>query len=131
MIVGLDEGCEMSPELIMAVVVVAPDRCFLEGAVHALDLAVRPGMVRLGEAMIDIVLRTSQLKSMRPDRLALVERLFDQRCRRRLVAWRGELSAVIGENGMDFVGNSVDQMAQEVTGNPPGGPFMQFDKGKF
>lgn len=41
-IVGGDEVCEVPLELIVAVVVVASDRCFLERAVHPLDLAIGP-----------------------------------------------------------------------------------------
>ena len=44
----------MLPELVMAVVVVASDSCVLEGAVHALDLAIGPGMTRLGQPVLDI-----------------------------------------------------------------------------
>ena len=48
----------------MAVVVVALDRGFLDGAVHALDLAVGPRMVGLGQAMLDAVLGADLVEGM-------------------------------------------------------------------
>jgi hypothetical protein len=46
----------MPAELLMAVVVVAFDGRVLEGSVHPFDLTVGPGMVDLGEAVLDVVL---------------------------------------------------------------------------
>jgi hypothetical protein len=40
------------------------DRGFFEGTVHALDLAVGPGMIRFGEAMLDAVLLAYAPKDM-------------------------------------------------------------------
>ena len=45
-VVGVDEVGEVRAKLVVALVIVAPDGRFLEGAVHALDLAVGPRMVR-------------------------------------------------------------------------------------
>ena len=42
-------------EWFMAVVEVALHRSFLDGPVHALDLPVGPGMVGLGEPVVDVV----------------------------------------------------------------------------
>jgi Arc/MetJ-type ribon-helix-helix transcriptional regulator len=39
----------------MALIVVALHRCLLERPVHSFDLAIRPGMVRLGQAVLDAV----------------------------------------------------------------------------
>lgn len=55
-IVGRDEVVEVPPELVVAVVVEAFDGAVLDGAVHPFDLAVRPGMVDAGEAVLDAVL---------------------------------------------------------------------------
>src|SRR5690349_13105226 len=44
------------PEFVMAAVVVAADRGVLEGAVHPLDLTVRPRVRWLDGAMVDAVL---------------------------------------------------------------------------
>ncbi len=43
----------------------------------------------------------------------------------------GELGAVIGQYGMDLVGNRFNQGPQKDTGNPSGGFFKEFDKGEF
>ncbi len=53
---GADEVGEMPAELIMAVVGVAFDGRVLDGSVHPFDLTVGPGMVDLGEAVLDVVL---------------------------------------------------------------------------
>jgi hypothetical protein len=46
--------------------VVAPECCFLEGAVHSLDLAVRPWMLWFGEAVLDAMFATDPVKQMQP-----------------------------------------------------------------
>ena len=75
----------------MAVVVVALDGGVLEGAVHPLDLAVRPGMARLGQAVLDVVLRAGELEGVGTEGLASRQRLLDRgrpsRRRRASVNW--------------------------------------------
>lgn len=56
MIVGVDEEAQVLAELVVAVVVIAFDGGFLDSAVHALDLAVGPRVVGLGEPVPDVVL---------------------------------------------------------------------------
>ena len=46
---------EVGFELLVAVVVVALDGGFLDRAVHPLDLAIGPGMLDLGQAVLDAV----------------------------------------------------------------------------
>jgi hypothetical protein len=46
----------------MDVVGVAPEGGVLRGVVHPLDLTIGPGMVRLDQAMFNVVLRTGELK---------------------------------------------------------------------
>ena len=55
-VVGADEISEMSTQLIMAVVTGAFDGRLLDRAVHAFDLAIRPGVFELGETMVDLIL---------------------------------------------------------------------------
>jgi hypothetical protein len=55
-IVGVDEVGEVAPQLGMIVVVEAFDGGVLDGAVHSLDLAVGPGMLHLGEPVLDAIL---------------------------------------------------------------------------
>ncbi len=54
-VVGGYEVCEVYPQLLVALVVEAFDGGLLDGAVHPLDLTVGPGVVRLGEAVLDVV----------------------------------------------------------------------------
>jgi hypothetical protein len=51
-IIGHQEGVEVLFEVLMRLVIAFLDRGFFVGAVHALDLAVGPGMIRCGEAML-------------------------------------------------------------------------------
>ena len=48
----------------MGVVEEAFDRGFLDGAVHAFDLSIRPGMIRLGESVFDSVDMAGAVKGM-------------------------------------------------------------------
>ena len=50
-VVGVEEAIEVAAEAVVAVVVVALDGGFLDGAVDAFDLAVGPGVVGAGEAL--------------------------------------------------------------------------------
>jgi hypothetical protein len=55
-VVSGEEVAQVAPQLVVGVVVIAPDRRVLERAVHAFDLSVRPGMARFGQAVIDVIL---------------------------------------------------------------------------
>src|ERR1700757_3562568 len=63
-VVGSEEVAEMNAQLVMAVVVVALNRGFLDGAVHTLDLAVSPGMVRFGEPVVDAMQQAGAIEGM-------------------------------------------------------------------
>src|SRR5258708_10646500 len=52
-VVGSNEVAEVDTQLVVGVVVVALHRGLFDGAVHALDSPVRPGMIGLGEAVVD------------------------------------------------------------------------------
>jgi hypothetical protein len=83
-------------------------RRILDSPVHTLHLAVGPRMLGLGEAMIDIVLGTSQLEGVAEEFLARHHRL--DLCRTPAFApWIGEVDAIVGEHGMNFVGNSFEE----------------------
>ena len=56
----------MSAEFIVAAVVAAPDGGVLERAVPSLDLAVRPWVTGLGQAVLDVALGTGEFEAMRP-----------------------------------------------------------------
>ena len=63
-VICVDEVVEVRSQLGMAVVVVAFDRSFLDGAVHPFDLAIGPGVLHLGQAMLDAVLVADAVEDM-------------------------------------------------------------------
>jgi hypothetical protein len=106
-VVSSDEVAEVSAELVVVIVVVALNCGLFEGAVHALDLAVGPGMIGLSEPMIDAMGKTDPVK-----------RVATKASRWSLSILRlvGKLDAVVGEHGMDAIRNSRDQGLQEGRG---------------
>jgi hypothetical protein len=57
----------MTAQLIVGFVMEAFDGRVLDGAVHALDLPIGPGMFGLSQAVIDIVTGAGHFKSMGPE----------------------------------------------------------------
>ena len=55
----------MLAELVVAVIVIAPDGGFLQRPVHPLHLAVGPGMVGFGQSVLDAMLAAAQVKHVR------------------------------------------------------------------
>ena len=52
-VVGVEESGEVAAEMGVGEVVIVADGGVFDGAIHAFDLAVGPGMVGLGQAVID------------------------------------------------------------------------------
>lgn len=76
-------------QCLMAVVVIALHRCFLQSPVHPLDLAVGPRMVRLGSTVLDLVFPAHATNDMREGRaIPLPVRALD---------------AVVGQDNVDAV----------------------------
>jgi hypothetical protein len=90
----------MPAELLMAVVVVAFDGRVLEGSVHPFDLTVGPGMVDLGEAVLDVVLAAAHGEHVchraSPRAGGVARRIT-------------ELDAVVGQDRVDLVRHGCDQ----------------------
>src|SRR5687767_4936974 len=63
-VVGGNEVVEVSPELIMSAVVVAPNGGFLDGSVHPLDLTVGPRVIGLGQPMLDAIAAAGSVKGV-------------------------------------------------------------------
>jgi hypothetical protein len=78
---GVNEVAEVAAQLIVGLVVEALDRRLLDGPVHPLDLAVGPGVLWLGQAMIDVGLCAGQLEGMGPEQLATLDGQLDLRNR--------------------------------------------------
>ena len=130
-VVGSDEVGEMLPEVLMCVVVEALDGGFFEGSVHTFDLAVGPGMFRLGEAVVDIGFGTGELEGMSAEEFAALEGELDLRRSGTAIAWSGEVDSVIGQHRVDGVRHGLDQRVQEVGRNPLRGLLMHLDEGKL
>jgi hypothetical protein len=121
-VVGSDEVAEVNAQLVMAVVVVALNSGFFDGAVHTLDLAVSPGMVRFGEPMVDAVPKTDPVKRMAAKAgrwpLAILRQI-------------GELDAVVGEHGVDAIRDSRDQRFEECRRSLHIGTFNQLHESEL
>jgi hypothetical protein len=121
-IVGVDEDRQVSVELLVAVVVVAFDGGFLDGSVHPFDLPVGPGMLHLCQPVLDAVRAASHVEHVRH-----VARRWAAG-----VAWReGELDAVVGQDGVDLVGERLDHPFQEGRRRGSSGLLDQLHNGEF
>jgi len=88
-------------------------------------------MVRPGQAMVDVVLRTGQNAAMAVEPGLLHNQLLDLGRRPTVALGVGEMGPVVGQHGLDLVRNGVDQAAEKVSGVAPADPLMQFGKGKL
>ena len=129
-VVSHQERVEMFLQLLMGLVVVPFDGRILEGLVHALDLSIGPGMFRPGAAMFDGVLFAGISKRMNPEEewrqlfgLSLGPGRF------RCVVY--EMRPIIGEHGVDRVGNGGDQSPEKVGGDPSRCPLVELGESEF
>ncbi len=88
-------------------------------------------MARLDQPMFDVVLGAGIFEGVRGKHLATIHRAANVWGRRADVSRRGEMRAVVGQDGMDPVGDGSDEGAKEIPPDPPGGFLMQFDKGEL
>lgn len=107
----------MGLELIVAVIMIAFDGGLLDGAVHAFDLAIRPRVFNLGQAVLDAILTADTVE--------------DVVCGIDMALMIGELDAVIGQYGMDGIGEACDQVAQELCRRHLARLLMQLDVGEL
>lgn len=121
----------MPTELVVALVVEALDGSVLEGPVHALDLTVGPRVFCLGRAVLDVVFSAGVFEGVSPEAFAICHRLFDQRHGRASGTGCGELDAVVGEHGVDFIGSRLDQPQQKLSGDGGRSLLVQFDEGEL
>ncbi len=106
--------------MIVAVVMEAFDGCLLDRPVHAFDLPIGPGMVRLRQAVLDPVGLADHVEAHRPgdDRVS-VPRLL------------GELDAVVGQDGVGLVGYGFEHMLEELPCRPPIGLLDELGDGEL
>ena len=100
-VVGADEVGEVLAQLVVVVVVEAFDGRVLDCPVHAFDLAIRPGVLDLGEPVFDLMLAADAL-----------EDVFEGICMPFVV---GELDAIIREHNVDPVRHGCDQIEHRLT----------------
>lgn len=95
-VIGADEVGEMLPEVFVGFVVEALDGGFLEGTVHAFDLAIGPGVLGLGQTMVNIGLGTGELEGMSAEEFSALERQLNLGGSGTAIAGSGEVDSVIG-----------------------------------
>lgn len=94
-IIGIDEVVEVGGQLRVTVIMVSLDGSFLDCPVHPFDLAVGPWVLDLGEPVLDSVFLAPHVEHVG----------HPCGCRAVGIARReGELDAVVGQHGVDFVG---------------------------
>src|ERR1700722_14021787 len=88
-------------------------------------------MLRLRQPMIDVVLGAGVFEGERPNELSSLQGGLDVRRRRTRIAWGGEMSSVVGEDGMDLVGDGGGQAAQEIPCSAARHLLVHLDKGEL
>src|ERR1700676_1350841 len=121
-VVGDDEVGQVASELVVRLIVIAVDGCLLDGAVHSLDLAVRPRVVGFSQAVLDAVSLADLVEAVDTitsgPAIAVARKV-------------SELDAVISENGVKPVGHGCNQGFQEAHRDRSIGLFVQLDERKF
>ena len=110
----------MRSQLIMAVIVVALHSSVLDRAVHSLDLAIRPRMVGLGQAMLNPVRFADHVETHWSgiDGIAVSGLL-------------GELDTVICQDRVDFVGHGFKHVLQELPSSASISRFNELGNGEL
>lgn len=104
-------------ELGMRSVALALHRGLFERALHALNLAVRPRMVRLGRSVFDVVGVANHAEHTSPRSRRGADAVLRQ---------ISKLNAVVCQHDVDFVGNGFDKGFEKVCSRPAIALFMQF-----
>lgn len=105
-------------ELDVIVIMIALHRRFLDCPVHSLDLAIRPWMCRLRQPMFDVEIGTCRIEGMAAEQNPFRPHRLDVRDRPPVAGRISEVRAVIRQNGVDLVRNSVSEIAEEVCCDP-------------
>jgi hypothetical protein len=108
-----------------------PNGGLLDCAVHALDLAVGPRVLGLGQPVINVGQGAGVLEGVRAERLLAFEHVPDLGRAPGFAARIGEVGAVVGQHGVDPVGHGLDEDIQEVGGEPRSGFGMQLGEGEL
>jgi len=130
-VVGGDEVRQVHAQLLVRGIIEPLDRGFLDGAVPALDLPLRPRMPRLGQPVRPIVLGAGEFERVGAKELLAGEHVLDLVRRPGIAAGLGEVGAIVGEHGVNPIGHGRDQVSKEVAGNAAGDPLMPLNEGEL
>lgn len=116
-VIGHQDTVEMLFQMLMRLVIVFLDWGFFSCSVHALDLAIGPGVIGVREPVFNGMFITDTCKDM---------------CEGRFVVFPiSDLDPVIGQNDMDAIGHGRDQMTEELCGGRFRGAWMQLRIGEL
>ena len=118
-VVSSDEGQDMGLETFQVVIMVDLDGGVLDGSVHPLGLTICPRMVGFGEPMLDVIGDADA-----------VEDVWSNEASGKTVSALGQIGeghAVVGEHGVDFVGEDVDYVPEEGRAFHLAGTVMELD----
>ena len=123
-VMGGYKGSDMSLLSLQVVVVVSLDRGVLDrGAVHSFGLAVGPRVIGLGQPVFDAVGDVDAVEGMR-----------SQEAPTRALAVLGQVGeghAVVGEHGVDLVGEAFDHRPQKGGSLYLSRAVLELDVGEF
>ena len=101
-VAGGEEVVQVDAQLLVVLVVVSAHCGALDRAVHALDVAVGPGVVHLGQPVPDAALAADAIEDV-TEGVSVLRPV-------------GELHAIVGEHSVDAIGRGLDQISQEPRG---------------
>jgi hypothetical protein len=88
-------------------------------------------MLGFGKAMVDVGMGAGVYESVSSEGFLARDQLLDLgRCPIRATGI-GEVQAVVGQHGMDLVGNSGDQVEEELSRDGSGGLLVQLCEGEL
>lgn len=108
--IGVDEVVKVGVKLPMALVMVACDGGIFDRPVHAFHLALGPGMLDLGAAVLNPVVLAAHVEHMGDAHGGRAVSVAQRKCKR---------DPVIRQHGVDCVGHCCDQRDQEGGGCAP------------
>jgi hypothetical protein len=91
----------------------------------------RPGVPRPGQPVLDVVLSAGQIEAVGTEQLLALHHLTDLNRVPTVATWVGEVRSVVGENGMNPVGNGLNQGPEEVARDPLGDFLVQLGEGEL
>src|SRR5258708_3129027 len=88
-------------------------------------------MFWFGQTVVDVGFGAGELEGVGAEQFSLLKSELDLGDCGASIAGRGEVDPVVGEYGMDFVRNGLDQGFEEVCRDPGCGSLVQFDESEL